>query len=523
MFASGCSVLALLTGGDLAAAQERTPAPVLVLVVARPAEDLDFARAVDAAVRFHGAALLETGAAPSRELLPALRELAPRRVLVFVPAAQFDAALHRRLFALARAVDDDPFVDFEFGYMTASDGPALLALWRRTEAFHASGPRSARWNEVMVATGIESLVYGNHVPRLAELAGFSGDGVCLGVVESDPNVLAFAARELVRLDGSAVVSFTGNGDPQGVWLFDGRRNLDRDAHWDYAPDRVGSDPDGVMPRLLAADVRRRDLSGAVVWSGTCHSAVTRRAVVEGDIVSTFGRTSGRVIHELPPDESLCLAFQGAGAVALLAPVGANHGFAVDVEQDFALRHGATLGAVIASTWDDVVLAANGSPRLADPFDAVEGEDEDVMAAGGANRVLIGDPALAPFRAVSDACERVAVTREGDRLVVDVAWEAGFEPRAWDMYGSDRERDGRITARVEVVCGAASLEIASAAVSVEDSDGGVLPFVLGPCLVEDEPGFAVLHLCARAARESIGTRALRARFTLELAHDSVRER
>jgi hypothetical protein len=278
-----------------------------------------------------------------------------------------------------------------------------------------------------------------------------------------------------------------------------------------------------MPRLLAADVRRRDLSGAVVWSGTCHSAVTRRAVVEGDIVSTFGRTSGRVIHELPPDESLCLAFLDAGAIALLAPVGANHGFAVDVEQDFALRHGATLGAVIAATWDDVVLASNGSPQLADPFDAVEGEDEHIMAAGGANRVLIGDPTLAPFRAVADPRERVVVTRDGDSLTVEVAWEAGFEPRAWDMYGNDRARDGRITARVELVRGAARVSIAKASVDVVDGDGGVLPFVLGPCLVEDEPGFAVLHLCARAARESIGTRALRARFTLELAHDSVRER
>jgi hypothetical protein len=500
----------------------------LVLVVAAPANDPDFERVVAAMVRFHGAARLDTPAAPGREILPDLRAIAPRNVLVAVPAAEFDAALHRRVLALACAVDDDPFTDFHFGYLTARDGRALFELWERNEALHATGPRSTGWNEVMVATGIESLVYVKHVPRLAALAGFAGDAVCLGCVENDTDVLDFAARELARLDGSAVVTFTGNGDPQGVWLFDGRRNLDRDAHWDYAPERVGSDPNGVMPRLVAADVRRRDLSGAVLWSGTCHSAVTRRAVVEGDIVSTFGRTNGRVIHELPPDESLCLAFFDAGAVALLAPIGANHGFAVDVEQDFALRHGATLGATIASTWDDVVLSANGAPRLADPFDTVEGEDEDAMAGGGANRVLVGDPTLTPFRAVADPAERVVVTRTGDALTVDVAWEAGFEPRAWDMYGDDRERDGRITARVELVRGAERLRITSAAVHVTDDSvtehrGAALPFVLGPCLVEDEPGFAVLHLCARAARESIGTRALRARFTLELARETPRER
>jgi len=490
------------------------PTRVLVVTIGAPAEDAAFAGAVARAARFHGAAVLAVADVDDPALRTGLAAAAPEQALVFVPAERLDVRLHRRLLALARQLDDDPFVDVEFGYLTGRDGSAIARLWERTELLHRRGLASTRWSSVFVASGMRSVRYAEYLPAEARAAGFQGDALALGIVEADPDVRAFAARELPWLAGSAVVTFTGNGDPQGIWLFDGARNLDASRHVDYAPDRVGLDPDGSMPRLLARDVRALDLGGAIVWSGTCHSAVPIRALVEGDIVSTFGRTTGPVVHVLGADESLCLAFVDAGAVALLAPIGANHGFAVDREQQFALAHGATLGAAIASTWDDVVLSAGGAPRLGDP---VAGDDEDVMGGGGANRVLIGDPTLRPFPRVQPrgAATRVEFARE--RLVAQVDWDAGFQPLAWDMYGDDPARDWRVVARVELVEGERPVAIASAKVTVVGGDGAPLPYELGPCLVEHERGRAILHLCARAPRSSVSDRAVSARFEVELTH------
>jgi hypothetical protein len=486
---------------------------VLVVTIGAPEADAAFADAVARAARFHGAALLAVPDVDDPALRVGLVAAAPEQALVFVPAERLDVRLHRRFLALARELDEDPFVDVEFGYLTGRDGAAIARLWERTERLHRFGLASTRWNSVFVASGMRSLRYTGHVSAEARAAGFGGDGLALGIVEADPDVRAFAARELPSLAGSAVVSITGNGDPQGIWLFDGARNLDPSRHVDYHPGRVGLDPDGSMPRLLARDVRALDLAGAIVWSGTCHSAVPIRALVEGDIVSTFGRTQGPIVHVLAPDESLCLAFLDAGVAALLAPIGANHGFAVDREEQFALTHGATLGAAIASTWDDVVLSAGGAPRLGDPL---AGDDEDVMCAGGANRILIGDPTLRPFPRVAPRGAATRVEFAGERLVVRVDWDAGFQPLAWDMYGDDPERDWRVVARVELVTGTTPVAIAACAMSVVSGDGAPLPYVLGPCLVEHERGRSVLHLSARAPRALVSDRALSARFEVELA-------
>src|SRR6185436_16446753 len=217
-------------------------------------------------------------------------------------------------------------------------------------------------------------------------------------LQSDPDCLAFVARSLPKLAKAGVISMTGNGDPQGVWLFDGNRNLDPKCHWPFDPARVGEDKEGVMPRILAARYAALDASRPVVWSGTCHSAATHRVFVEGDIVSTFGKTDGATVYALPPDESLALGLISGGAVALLAPIGANHGYAVDLEAEFALEHGASLGETIKSTWDDVFLQARGELKLVIPREGAKYDAwaEPVMQGGGANRALLGDPTLRPF-------------------------------------------------------------------------------------------------------------------------------
>ncbi|MEZ5976726.1 MAG: hypothetical protein R3F34_00685 [Planctomycetota bacterium] len=504
-------------------ARPRSGAPYVVVALDRDDPTATgFAPTIERVVEFHGARLLECASSELEDLAAPLRDLGPDNVLFVVPPAVLDAALHRRVLALARAVDADPFTDFAFGYLTARDGEALASLWERTVALHEHGLASKRWAGLFVTSGMPSTIFRNHIPGAALRAGFGGESVGLACVESDPEVLAFAARELRRLESASVLTVTGNGDPQGIWLFDGRRNLDRTKHWEYDPARVGSDPEGVMPRLLADDVRALHLASPIVWSGTCHSAIPARAFVENDIVSTFGRTERPTLHVLAADESLALAWLDAGAAALLAPIGANHGMAVDREVEFALSNGASLGEAVKSTYDDLVLAQGPDLYLDVPRDGVAPERrEPIMAGGGANRILIGDPALAPFvptrpavpltvttTATFDGVERVEVLFERD---------GSFDPDAWDMYGKDRSRDWRIAARVRLpargVDAGTRLDVT---VDAASDAGEPLPYTLGPCAIEWWRGECVLHVTANAPRNAVEGVPTRARFVATFA-------
>jgi hypothetical protein len=223
------------------------------------------------------------------------------------------------------------------------------------------------------------------------------------------------------------------------------------------------------------------------------------------------------VHRLAPEDSLALAWIEAGAAALCVPLAANHGLAVSRETDFALAHGASLGETLKSTWDDVCLQAGGELRLDLP---VEGEPhphgENVMQGGGSNRILIGDPALRPFRAVADPRQTVAVsgTESGFEIVVDR--QQGFVAGAWDMYGGSHPDDWRVYARVElsgrVRPGARALSISCAATG---AGGAPLPYTVRRVVVEDHDGARWLHVQANAPREQAENEAVRAVFRVEV--------
>lgn len=505
-------------GGEQALAPAPGAADVAVVALALdPADagDAGFLAVAEKARAFHRARSLAWDGRDPDELLRRLGAggAPPATILFVLRPERFDVMLHRRILLALVGLDDDPLVDAAFGYLTARDAAALERLWQRTEAVHRGGLCSRTWHSVGVATGMRSRTYSGHRSELEAAAGFRGDSIYFGVVEADPDVRAAVARELPRLESAGVLTFGGNGDPQGIWLFAGERNLDRTRHWDYSPERVGQDPDGVMPRLLAEHVRALRLASPVVWSGTCHAAATHRVFLEGDIVSTFGRAPAGTVHELPTEQSLGLAFLDAGAVALLAPAGPNHGIAVLRETAFALQHGASLGEAVKSTWDDVLLAARGPLRLDLVVDGRRlPAGEQVMQGGGANRVLLGDPLLRPFAPAADPRQTVRVERgDGGKFVVHVSWAEGFQPRGWDMYGTDRANGSAVPVRI-VVDGLLPGTATAVDVEVEACAGDLpVPVVLGHAVLERYAGRRYLHLQANGARAVIEGKALRVRF------------
>ena len=492
---------ALLALCAVLVAQTPNVAVVPIALSGTEPEDRAFVEVAAAAAGFHEAPLLAWDGSDTAPLVAALRarDPVPDHVLFVVRPERFDITLHRRLLLALRGLDADPFVDAAFGYLTARNGAALAASWRRTVALHRDGLASRTWHSAGVASGMKSAIYRSNRSALEQAAGFSGDSFYFGTIENDPDVRTFVTDALPKLARAAVLEWSGNGDPQGIWLFDGQRNLDPSGHWSYDPARVGEDPHGEMPRLTADLVRSMRLDRTVVWSGTCHSAATHRVLLEGDIVATFGRAPAGTVHTLPLEQSLALAFLDAGAAALLAPVGPNHGMSAMRESEFALRHRATLGEAIKSTWDDVVLAAGGGLRLDLLVDGkIVAAGESVMQGGGANRVLLGDPTLRPFAAAVDSRQTVQVVRlDGGGFDVEVRWMDGFHARAWDMFGEDHTRGACVPVRIAVddLLPATALEVRAELLAARTTAG----FAFTHARLERFAGRRFLHLQANADR------------------------
>ncbi len=376
-------------------------------------------------------------------------------VAFVVPPETLDVNLHRHFLLMSMGMDDDAFADFVFGYFTARDGAALESFWQRTVALYKNGLPAKRWLDTsVIGSASNSRVFPNAAPNLwSALAGFQGEKIWFRNVEADANVLDFVKENLRRMEDASVISMSGNGDPQGVWLFSDQRNIDHSKHWDFDPAKVGQDPQGELARIKAASFRELNLKHSpLIMSGTCHCGATHRVYVEPDIVSTFGTSDNIELYEMPADESMCLAMIDAGAGALLVPIASNHGNSASCESYFGVVNGATLGETVKSTYDDICFQADGPPKLqfavaGDPFKYTE---EHIMRGGGANRILVGDPALTLFSPTEEAGDSVQTKRIADKhLQVTVARRDGYHPRDWNIFGEWGKMESRVDARLRL--------------------------------------------------------------------------
>lgn len=434
------------------------------------------------------------------DALPALARLGARSVALVLPPEEIDTNTQRRFLMTAARLDEDIFVDFAYGFVTGTRKTKPIELVRRARELEEKG-LARRWIGASVASNLASTIYPDAGDPTAKRAGFEGRQVYWGTLESDPKVRDFVKRELPRIEGGGVVSFSGCGDPEGIWLFSDQRNAQREKHWKYDPKKVGEDPRGEMPRITAKELALLSIRGSLVWSGVCHTASLHRVFVEGDIVSTFGITEGHTEHRLPEGRSVASAILDAGAAAYIAPLGPNHGYRNLVEAQAALERGLSLGDILRSTYDDVALATGKAPELdlyLPDTPRVDRRRGAAMYGGGANRVLYGDPALAPFRAeVEPAVQLRVLPLSGGARGFSV--EARVEHRdwwQWHMFATDENAE-RIRASIELpTSDAAAYEVEASAL---DPKGRPIPLGRLDAAIEHIDGKRLLHLQACAPR------------------------
>ena len=103
-----------------------------VLVDPGPGEQ--FLPAAQALADFHKASLQRFDPGDLDAAFAALKELAPDYVAFVLPPERIDVDSVRDILERSTALDDDPFSDFEYGFITGRDGPAALRFVERLRA-----------------------------------------------------------------------------------------------------------------------------------------------------------------------------------------------------------------------------------------------------------------------------------------------------------------------------------------------------------------------------------------------------
>lgn len=333
----------------------------------------------------HRAPIVRFDPADLQPLRAQLAAAAPRHVALVMRPEQVEFGFQRRFLQLATEVDDDPFVDFAFGYLTGRSADDALALAQRGMARR---PEAVDGGVASVAGGVErsmvhTMPHQLRRTRLEALQVYSAGEQAFPATGRD---LAFLREQLPKLTGRDAVTFIGHGYPREV---------------------VGG------PTF--AELDGLDLRGAVVLNVACYTGVTRHWF-EDDWQAGVVRA-----RQVPLEQSFCLQLLRAGVVgytAYLCPRPA--GPELDTDLAALLVTGATLGDARRRDYDKTVLGflGFGEPRLqlapmvdGAAFPPNRQAVRDIMLEGATGGVVFGDPACQPF-----------VPREGDAPVA-IAYEA----------------------------------------------------------------------------------------------------
>lgn len=363
------AVVAVLAAAVPLRSQAVVPAADYVVLAAFGADD-PFDAAAQVLVAARGAALVRFDPADLEPVRAALVAADPRQVAVVVRPEQLDFVLQRRLLQLATEIDDDPFVDFAFGYVTGRTADEAVALARRGSERQ---PRAVAGSVATVAGGVDRslLLRRPHALRAAALPGLQLQ--CAGE-QAFPEAgrdRAFLQRHLPLLADCDVVTFVGHGLPHEV-----------------------------LGGPATADLAGLDLQDAIALNVACYTGVTHGWFEEDWRAGVVRR------REVALADSFGLAVLGAGVVgytAYLCPRPAGP----ELETDLAalVADGASLGEARRRDYDKTVLGflGFGAERLllspvADGMALRPDRDavRDLMLEGATGGVLFGDPACVPF-------------------------------------------------------------------------------------------------------------------------------
>ncbi len=340
--------------------------------------------------------------------LPLLRRFEPRYVVFVLRPEQIHVNSVRRILKMATKVDDDPFVDFEYGFITGATGMEAIRfvenIIKAPTKKHA--PRVGR-----------GAVTGGSWPARAHDTEFRSGALVRPMREiyfkpkdEHGRDQDFIDEHLPSFEGCGAIIMGGHGMP-----------------WE------------VVSGPRAEDVDKLNLFPSIAFNYACHTGVTlkypEREYQAGEFVNR--------IKEVDAKKSFALAMIRTGVVGYTAyvnPRPAGPEMSIDFARALA---GETLGAIRRNDYDKITMGylGFGEPGITVP-DVVDGERKarsevdavrHMMLEGATGGVLYGDPSYQAYEVSDDVLPlRTKVMRDGKTLRIAIS----LQGRYTYLWGAD---------------------------------------------------------------------------------------
>ncbi|MHC5039253.1 MAG: HEAT repeat domain-containing protein, partial [Planctomycetota bacterium] len=346
-----------------------------------------------------------------------LKALEPRFVAVVLKPTDIDVNFQSRLLTLCTQMDDDPFCDFSFGYITGGNSTEAHQFVKNIAKARKKGlpkkmlymPTIAR-RPSMRSEMTTAQSYFVDWPMV-----YLGFGEIQGKAMTEAEAIARMRENLADFSGNGVILMGGHGSPEGI-------------HGNIS----GMALRMVKPRLFPA----------VVYNFACLTGCVSRAY-------QWPKEPGAATVEarkVSPGKSMALAVLASGATAYVASIEPRPaGPGMSGELIMAMNEGMTLGEVRRREYDMLALAflSWGEKGLVVPLykdgDPRRGGNDsvrDIMMIDSSGAVLYGDPA---FKIQEKERDLIAteLTAEGKGYRLEctlnvTSYVIGFDPyKSWD--------------------------------------------------------------------------------------------
>jgi hypothetical protein len=366
----------------LAVSMMGTPAPaqgvrapddapqIYVIVLDRTVDGEPFAGVADALTEFrHPVATVDLGAGGLGAAFAELARLRPDYVAFVVPPDRIEDNLVGEIFERATGLDDDPELDFAYGFITGATPQDALAMIRQTRrAEEMRGPAGAAPKFAAIGHTFREADLGMFaIQQAVWMRRYGFEAAAINPIDGSAEWAASAPEQIRRLDGASLVFIAGHGAGDNL---------------------CGIDAD------LFVGFR---LDGAVVVNGACHSIST---TLRHDISP---QTMGIVETRIPVERSVCLRLIHAGAVAQLGSTASSSWMNVGPAIDEFFHEKGTIGAALRDRLNAHIRAEGIKAPKVVPF--VVGEPSPQFLDDERNHgylqsiarvALIGDPAFRPY-------------------------------------------------------------------------------------------------------------------------------
>ncbi|MCX6230635.1 MAG: T9SS type A sorting domain-containing protein [Bacteroidetes bacterium] len=345
-------------------------------------------------------------------ILPALISIQPRYVAVVIKPIQLHINFIRQFLMMSTNLDNDPFSDFSYGFITGATATDALNFVNKIILAENNNIQNYPLKVAGYAASSINFVYHTASDYIKYLNPASVSNIYLETSDSASGINFFLANT-AYMSNNKLLDIGHNGDPHMLWLFDGGNSTPNPPVWNYDSTKI-ENPAYARVGLKSNHIGALNLYPAVAFNGACHSGEPKRVMVESDIMATFGNTQGLIKYYTMSDTfSFALSILKTGITGYFAPCGANNANDQAEEVYNAFLYHEPLGDIQKRTIDGVVMGFLGNrPNLKIYQQGGSIYDDDILASGTfnpttysgarsmlggkANRIYFGDPKFNPY-------------------------------------------------------------------------------------------------------------------------------